>query len=150
MRGANFAIALGAILLSAGVLIGARQYPFWARTAPGTGFMPTLLALAGLGLGVALLVSTLRQGQLEPLDLPDRPTRVRVAGALAGLALVIVLTPVIGLLLGQTIFMLFMLLGLQRRPLVPSLVTTAITVGLIYGVFMRWLNVPLPVGPLGF
>ncbi len=150
MRGANFTIALGAILLSAAVLIGARQYPFWARTAPGTGFMPTLLGLVGLGLGVALLVSTVRQERLGGLDLPDRPTRVRVAGAMAGLALVIILTPVIGLLLAQTTFMLFMLLGLQRRPLVPSLATTAVTVGLIYGVFLRWLKVPLPVGPLGF
>ena len=150
MRAANLAIAVGAILFSAAILVGARQYPYWARTAPGTGFMPTLLGLVGLALGVALLVTTLRRGPLGPLDLPDRPTGVRIAGAMAGLSLMIVLTPVLGLLLGQAIFMLFMLLGLERRPLLPSLATTAITTGLIHGVFMRWLHVPLPTGPLGF
>ena len=150
MRRADLAIAVGAILLSAVLLIGARQYPVWTRTAPGTGLMPVLLGVVGLVLGLALLVNTLRQPAHEPLDLPDRATLGRIGGALAGLALVVVLTPFIGLLVAQTLFMLFMLLGLQRRPIVPSLLTTAITSGLIYGVFIRWLHVPLPTGPLGF
>jgi putative tricarboxylic transport membrane protein len=150
VRAANLAIAVGAILVSAAILYGSRSYPFWARTAPGTGFMPVLLGLVGLGLGLALLIGALRERKSEALDLPDRATRPRIAGAMLGLTLAVFLTPIVGLLLGQVIFMLFMLLGLQRRPIVPSVATTAITAGLIYGVFMQWLRVPLPRGPLGF
>ncbi len=150
MRAANLAIAVAAILVSAAVLYGSRSYPFWARTAPGTGFMPVLLGLVGLGLGLTLLIGALRGRRAEPLDVPERATRARIAGAMAGLALAVFLTPILGLLLGQIIFMLFMLLGLERRPIVPSVATTAITAGLIYGVFMQWLRVPLPRGPLGF
>ena len=150
MRRANLAIAVAAILLSTAILIGARQYPVWSRTAPGTGLMPVILGVVGLVLGVALLVNTLRQPSYEPLGLPDRATLRRIGGAMAGLAVAFALTPLLGLLVAQTLFMLYMLLGLQRRRIVPSLLTTAITSGLIYGVFMRWLHVPLPTGPLGF
>ena len=150
MRRANLAIAVGAILLSAAILIGGRQYPVWARTAPGTGLMPVILGVTGLVLGLALLVNTLRNSPREPLDLPERATLLQIVGAMAGLVLVLVLTPFLGLIVAQTLFMLFMLLGLLRRPIVPSLLTTAITSGLVYGIFLRWLHVPMPTGPLGF
>ena len=42
-----------------------------------------------------------------------------------------------------------LLLGLERRPLVPSLFATAVVTGLVYGVFVAWLGIALPVGPLG-
>jgi hypothetical protein len=46
--------------------------------------------------------------------------------------------------------MVFLLVVVQRRPVGPSLVTTAITVGLVYLVFTRWLGVRLPTGVTGF
>jgi hypothetical protein len=112
--------------------------------------MPNLLGLVGLALGLALLINTLRRPPLEPLDLPDRAMLWQILGALAGLGVVMVITPFVGLIVAQTLFMLFMLLGLLRRAVVPSLITTAVTSGLIYGIFLRWLHVPLPTGPLGF
>jgi hypothetical protein len=33
--------------------------------------------------------------------------------------------------------------------LLPSLVTVALTTGLIYAIFVLWLRVPLPTGVLG-
>ena len=36
-----------------------------------------------------------------------------------------------------------------RQPWRASLATTAITVGLIYAIFVGWLSVPLPRGALG-
>ena len=150
MRAANLAIAAGAILISMAILVGARQYPFWARTAPGTGLMPVLLGVAGLILGLTLLINTLRKPPSDPLDLPDRAMLLRIVWAMVGLVLVMLLTPVVGLLLALIAFMLFMMLGLLRSPMLPSLLTTAITAGLVYGVFMRWLHVPIPTGPLGF
>ena len=150
MRTANLAIAAGAILISTAILVGARQYPFWARTAPGTGLMPVLLGVAGLMLGLTLLINTLRKPPRDPLDLPDRAMLLRIVWAMVGMVLVMILTPLLGLLLALSAFMLFMMLGLLRSSIVPSLLTTAITAGLVYGVFMRWLHVPIPTGPLGF
>lgn len=149
MRTANLAIALGALLLSVAMLVGAREHPYWAGRAPGTGFMPILLGLVGLVLGAALLVSTLRRPPPEPLELPEGPIAVRVAGSAVGLVLVVLLTPYLGLILGQALYMLGVLLGLLRSRLVPSLIATGLTVGLIYLVFKRWLFVPLPSGLLG-
>jgi putative tricarboxylic transport membrane protein len=48
------------------------------------------------------------------------------------------------------LFMAFLLVVVQRRRLLPSLVTTAITAGLIWAVFVRWLGVRLPTGLAGF
>ena len=48
------------------------------------------------------------------------------------------------------LFMAFLLIVVQRRRLLPSLATTAITTGLIYVVFVRWLGVRLPTGLTGF
>ena len=150
MRNADIAIAVAALAVSVVVLVGAREYPYWARTAPGTGFMPTLLGLFGLVLGAALLVNALRRPSAAGLDLPERPIAVRVAGAAGGLVVIVLLTPYLGLLVGQALFMLVVLIGLLGRRLVPSLVATGLTGGLIYLVFLRWLRVPLPIGPLGF
>jgi hypothetical protein len=45
--------------------------------------------------------------------------------------------------------MLSLLLAVQRRSLVPSLITTFVTVAGTYGVFGLWLAIDLPKGPFG-
>jgi ABC-type multidrug transport system permease subunit len=41
------------------------------------------------------------------------------------------------------------MLGILRRTILPSLFTAAFTASLIYVVFIWWLKVALPAGPLG-
>jgi hypothetical protein len=57
--------------------------------------------------------------------------------------------PALGLILSGVALCLFLLLAVERRPLIPSLATTAITVGIVYGVFIAWLGISLPQGVLG-
>jgi hypothetical protein len=45
-------------------------------------------------------------------------------------------------------FVLTMLFGVLRKPILPSLLAAAIVSGFVHLVFVRWLSVPLPM-PLG-
>ena len=74
----------------------------------------------------------------------------RVALAFAALVAFAVLSPVLGMMSSAALFMVFLLIVVQRRGIAPSLATTAITTGLIYAVFVRWLGVRLPTGLTGF
>jgi hypothetical protein len=67
----------------------------------------------------------------------------------AGLVAVPMLAPLFGLILSLALFVAWLLLVLLRQRPWPSLVTTAITVGAIYAIFVWWLRVPLPTGLLG-
>jgi hypothetical protein len=83
------------------------------------------------------------------IEWPDRPARARVALTLGGLIAVPLLAPWLGLLPALSLLVAFLLLVVLRRPLWPSLATLAISIGMVYGIFVGWLNVPLPKGILG-
>jgi hypothetical protein len=57
--------------------------------------------------------------------------------------------PFLGVLIASTIFLLVFLLAVERKPLLPSLATTVITVGLFELVFDLWLGVRFPQGVFG-
>ena len=61
----------------------------------------------------------------------------------------LVVLPLLGFVLSATVFMLSLLLLVQRRSLVPSLITTVVTVAGTYSVFGLWLAIDLPKGPFG-
>jgi putative tricarboxylic transport membrane protein len=137
------------LALSGLVLVETGDLAYWAEFAPGSAFAPIWVAGAGIVLALALLVSALRGGDDVRADLPDRSGLARVLATLAGLWLVIVATPLLGLLTAATLFVAFLLLLVLRRPVLPSLLATAMTIALVAGVFVGWLNVSLPKGPFG-
>ena len=59
------------------------------------------------------------------------------------------MSPLVGLVPALALFVAFLLLAVLRQRLGTSLATLAITVGLIYGIFVGWLGVPLPRGIFG-
>jgi putative tricarboxylic transport membrane protein len=139
--------ALLLLALSAAIAFDTRSLGFWADTTPGPAFLPVWLALAGVVLVLLRLLEARRSD--EKIDWPDRPALLRVALILGGLAAVPLLSPLLGLVPSLALFVAFLLLGVLRQPLWPSLATLAITIGVVYGVFVGWLNVPLPRGVLG-
>jgi ABC-type multidrug transport system permease subunit len=68
----------------------------------------------------------------------------------AGLVLCVPLVPHLGFVTTSVIFMVGMMTGILRRKIAPTLVTAATIGALIYGIFIWWLKVALPTGPLGF
>ena len=132
------------IALAVGVAFGTADLRYWDGTTPGPRFFPTWLAGAALLLGVLLLVPQRRGSDAGSLDLPDRSGALRVGLIFAGMVALPLATPVIGMVPAVAILMAFLLIVVLRRPLVPSLVTTAIVGIGTEAIFVRWLGVPLP------
>lgn len=149
MRATNLVAAFVLLALSIMVLSGTWALPYWADFAPGSAFAPFWVAMVGLVLAIALFVATLLDDSAEPHSFPDRHGIVRVTALTAGLWLMVLLIPLLGFVTAGILFCLFLLLGIERRPLMPSLFTTAVITGLVYGVFIAWLGIALPAGPFG-
>jgi putative tricarboxylic transport membrane protein len=149
MRRLDIATAVIMLGLSAIVIAGMSGYAYWSDYAPGPAFAPYLIASSGIVLSVILLVAALR-GDGEPADWPDAVGGRRVLYTAIGLVLFVAALPYLGFAAAGIAFMLALLLLVLRRRLVPSLATTAITVAMVQGIFVQWLNVRLPTGPWGF
>jgi hypothetical protein len=150
MRIGDFAPAVFILALSAVVLFGIWDLAYWSGTAPGPAFLPYWLVAAGVVLFVLSVAEARRAGNGEGGIWPAPPALIRVAATFTGLLAIPVLAPLLGLVPVAMLFMAFLLLVVLRRPLLPSLLTVAVTGGAIQIVFVSWLGVALPIGPLGF
>jgi putative tricarboxylic transport membrane protein len=145
----DIATAVIMLGLSAIVIAGLSGYAFWLDYAPGPAFAPYLIAGSGILLSLLLLVAALR-GDQGPADWPDVVAGRRVLYTVIGLILFVAALPFLGFAFSGIVFMLVLLVVVLRRRVVPSLAATAITVGLVQGIFVQWLSVRLPTGPWGF
>jgi putative tricarboxylic transport membrane protein len=121
----------------------------WADTTPGPAFLPVWLAIAGALLFVLRLVEARRLGTAAAVEWPQQRSLIRIAMIFAGLVAVPLLSPLVGLVPALALFIAFLLAMVLRRPLWASLLTVAITTGLVYAIFVGWLGVPLPKGVIG-
>ena len=149
MRLVNIAAALVFLALSAITAIGTRDLAYWADFAPGPAFAPIWIAAVGALLSMMLLVRELRHPSREPADLPEPAAGLRVLLTVAALAAALAVAPALGFVTAVALLTFFVLVAVERRRLLPSLVVTVVTTALVHGVFIGWLNVSLPKGPLG-
>jgi hypothetical protein len=147
MRKSDVVPALLMLALSAAIAVDTRGLSFWADTTPGPAFLPVWLAIAGVALVVLRLLEARRSS--TKIDWPNRPALVRVGLIVGGLVAVPLLSPLLGVVPTLAVFVAFLLLVILRQSLWPSLATLAITIGVVYGIFVGWLGVPLPKGLLG-
>ncbi len=150
MRMSDVLPAIALLALSATAALGTWHLGYWSDFTPGPAFLPIWAAGAGVLLSALLLVETRGRGGAAGVEWPGREGFRRVAMAFAALVAFGVLSPVLGMMSSAALFMVFLLIVVQRRGIAPSLATTAITTGLIYAVFVRWLGVRLPTGLTGF
>lgn len=122
---------------------------YWTGFAPGPAFMPYWVAAFGLVIAVLLIVQVVRDRQPKE-EAPDF-SDLRQAGMMVVLLFALVLgLPIFGMVTGAVLLMLVFLIGMKRRPVLPSVFATAIVAALVYGVFETWLKVDLPKGMVGF
>src|SRR4051812_23864517 len=145
-------IAIGELLLAAvfvavGLLwVGtAIHMPLWEGFAPQSGFMPLWYGIILVGLTVAVVVNLFLQRdgatQEEPIGKPLIVLGVFAAG-IAGLE---------PMGFGPAVFLmlLFMFVFIERLPIISSVLVAAGTTAVLFLIFRTWLNVGLPLGPLG-
>ena len=130
---------VGPVLLSmAGVaaLLFAREFGLWSFGAPGAGLMPAVA-------GALLLLASL--ADLRPVKGSHRPAFAwRPLSYMAGLAALLPLTPLIGLLPALAVLVFAILHFIERVPLTRAVVIAGATVAGSWLLFERLLSVPLP------
>lgn len=139
--GGVLAVAFGAFALQATALTYADEF------APGAGFAPLWLGVLGTLLSLWIVASALRG---RPVPRPDLGALARLLVAIFTLVVAVALADAIGFVAATALALIVLTLVVERMHPVSALATTAVTVGIVYVVFARLLNVPFPEGPLGF
>jgi len=126
--------------------------PYWSDYSPGPAFAPWWIAACGLLLSGLLAIQTLRTGARAVPDetVTTRSGFIRAASTFAVLVAFVVSIPVLGLVLTSMAAAAIIMLVVLRRAVVTSLFSVLVTGAVIYGIFLWWLKVPFPKGPLGF
>ena len=151
---------VGGLLLAAGfaaALWEGLSFQFGAEFAPGPGFAPVWLS--SIGIAIALLIAvggwrSARQANTtasgEPVDpSADKTELAPVVATLVALAVMIVVVPWVGFVPAMLAFLLILTLFIQRMSWLTALGTSLGTVVFVYIVFVHFLKVPIPAGPLG-
>lgn len=154
-------------LIATGAMLAFCLFALWQslllsltdRLGPGPGFFPFWLALIGIVLAVALLITTAR----EPRDpttrnvlgdethiLPHGPGALRWLAIVALLAAATVAMAVVGFRISMLVFNAALVIALgERRWWAIALFAVLGSFG-VYYVFTTWLDVLLPTGWLEF
>lgn len=145
-------IVAGLVLLGLSAIVAyfTAHLPYWTAFAPGPSFASFWVAGAGAVIGAVLLFQALSAGDNEPADWPDKVGARHVIWGTAALWLLFVMLPYLGTVISGLIFMLLFLLFIGKRPVLPSIFASVLTVGIIEVVFVLWLRIDLPEGVFGF
>lgn len=129
-----FFMAAGAV----SVILGITKYTFWEVTKPGAGFMPVLVGILLIIIGLFMI--------------KDKKLKSEKKFEVQGMIPVgIVIAAVIGIyIVGMTFSVSIMVFGwmkfLEKSKIFKSLFVSVLTGIIIYAVFGIWLKVPLPAG----
>jgi len=145
----DYATAAAMLILAAIVVIGTRELDVWDDFGPSSRFMPVWVAGAAAILALLLVLEANRRRDEPEVEWPDRSGVRRVAFTFAGIVGFVAAAPLLGFILATAAFVLLMLLGIERRPLVPSALAALVTAALIQAIFVSWLSIALPKGVFG-
>ena len=149
----------GGLLLAAffgAALWEGATFQYGTEFSPGPGFAPVWLS--GIGLCVSLLIAAhglrvMRPSRRSEATAPpvlEKWGVARVLLTLLGMAAMIFLVPMLGLALAIIGFLLYLTLVVQRHSLAVGIGASVGTVVFVYVIFVHFLDVPVPTGPLGF
>lgn len=153
MRRLDILIGVGAFLLGAFVLVQALRLDFVQRSGiPGPGFLPVLICIAIVALGIGLAANRLWRpaGDFEDFKMPSRAELGR--SLLVWLIFLgsILLMGRIGFLASSILLVGALLLGVERLRSPGAGLTVLLLPLVSYLVFVHLLKVALPTGPWGF
>jgi hypothetical protein len=147
LRNVDIGLGLGLIPFALFAIWQSVSLPLHQRGGvPGPGMAPLLLSIALLALGAVLAVSRLR-GAADAFGTVTWPTRAEIVRVLAvgvALAASIVLLKPIGYIASTVLLVSFLVIVIERVPLVKALVMIVGLPALFYVVFGVLLRVRLP------
>jgi putative tricarboxylic transport membrane protein len=144
--GAVLLLALGAGYAAT----AARYYTYWGAHGPGSGFFPFWLGVALAILAALLLVGAVRRAEPGEAWIPRGHGLLRLASVIGASALFVALMPVLGMTLATALFLVGLLRFLEGHAWVVAVGVAVATAAGNWAIFIWWLGVPFPVGPLGF
>jgi len=134
----------------------ATSFQYRTEFAPGPGFAPVWISAIAIVIALIIAVNSLRgpggAGSVGAASAEhvDKGGLARVGATLAGLALMLAIVPWTGFVPAIFAFLVFLTLFVQRLRVVSGVAVSAGTVVFVYVVFVHFLGVPIPKGPLGF
>ncbi|MCJ8521435.1 hypothetical protein ABID21_004523 [Pseudorhizobium tarimense] len=150
MKRLEVGVGLFKLLLLGFVVASTAGLSYWQDGTPGPRFFPIWVAAVGGIAALHLIYMAWADTREREVDWPD------MSGAIRGILIyvflwgVVLLAPYIGFITAAGLFSLFFLIPLMRVRLLPSLLTTVVIVTLLHVLFIRLLELQLPIGPLGF
>jgi len=138
------------ILLGLAVCAYATQLGLFGPSGPESGFFPfvTGVLLTTSGVGIAIVPGQRIESSASLFD--DAAARRRVLLVIAAVAAMIILMPWLGFLTTAAIMSPLLLRAIEPRSWLFCVLTGGTAAVLIALLFARLLDVPLPVGPMGF
>ncbi len=123
---------------------------YYTPTGPGAGFFPFWLGAVMGGMSLIWLVQvSMKAGRPEERNFfPDLKGRVQIISMIAALVLTALLMNLLGYQLSMFLFFLFMLLFIGKQSIWISLVISVIGSVGVYHVFVKFLDVQLPLSSL--
>ncbi|MET0485419.1 MAG: tripartite tricarboxylate transporter TctB family protein [Candidatus Rokuibacteriota bacterium] len=145
---------IGAVLLLlfgvAYAATAAKSYTYWGANGPGSGFFPFWLGVAMAILATLFLIGATRSPGPGEAWLPSGHGLIRLAAVVGATVLFVVLLPILGMTLATALFLLGLLRFLEGHAWPVSLGVAVVTAMGNWAIFAWWLQVPFPIGVLGF
>jgi putative tricarboxylic transport membrane protein len=151
VRNADRIAAVLLLAFSAAFAAGAlKYYKWWGDEGPGPAFMPFWLGLLMALLAGILLVRSLREKAPGAAWLPQGEGLRRMLAVLALTVAFVAALKATGMVLGTALFLGAIVRYLGRHRWWVCGTVAAAAAGFNWLVFVYWLRVPMPAGPLGF
>ncbi len=149
MKTADMIIAALCLFISGAFAVGSLKLGYMAEFTPGSGFFPLWLAIA-LAIASLILLAQAILRQENGAWLPDRKGLKRVLSMAGATVISVFIIPYTGILLSIGLFMLFLMLTIEKHSWLGVIGVSLLTPVAVYLIFQRWLLVPLPMGVFGF
>ena len=117
-------------------------YGLWVRNGPGGSFLPVIGGLMAIIFSLAILW----KDRKEKAPSGFTWTAFLPVAALLGMVL---FSYLVGLIISMTVYIFLWLILVEKWNPLNSLAISLGTSGVIYCIFVLWLNVPFPKGILG-
>jgi len=126
------------------------ELEYYTPTGPGAGFFPFWLGVVMGGMSLIWLVQvSMKTGKpVEQNFLPGLKGRVQIISMIAALVLTALLMNLLGFQLSMFLFFIFMLMFIGKQSIWISLVISIISSVGVYHVFVKFLDVHLPLSSL--